>query len=114
MARRAPMLPVARMPLISYVFVVILGFADAFSQDLFDGKRNARTRGFPASLLAAAYRKLDMLGSAHVLASPPGDKLEALKGDLKGFHSIRINQQWRIVFRWTGAGPSDVKITDYH
>lgn len=48
------------------------------------------------------------------LASPPGNRLEALKGDLKGRHSIRINDQWRIVFRWTAAGAESVMIADYH
>ena len=48
------------------------------------------------------------------LRAPPGNKLEMLKGDLKGFYSIRINDQWRVVFRWSDAGPSDVMITDYH
>ncbi len=58
-----------------------------------------------------------MLDYAHKLAdlaSPPGNRLEALKGDLAGFHSIRINDQWRVVFRWTGSGPADVDILDYH
>ena len=64
-----------------------------------------------------AARKLDMLDYAHELtdlASPPGNRLEALKGDLVGYHSIRINDRWRVVFRWTGSGPADVDIRDYH
>jgi proteic killer suppression protein len=64
-----------------------------------------------------AARKLDMLDYAVQLAdlaSPPGDRLEPLKGDLLGFHSIRINDQWRVVFRWTSSGPVDVDIMDYH
>ena len=64
-----------------------------------------------------AARKLDMLDYAHELRdlkSPPGNRLEALKGDLAGFHSIRINDQWRVVFRWTENGPVDVDIRDYH
>jgi toxin HigB-1 len=48
------------------------------------------------------------------LASPPGNRLEALKGDLAGLHSLRINDRWRILFRWTDAGPTDVEIRDYH
>ena len=48
------------------------------------------------------------------LKAPPGNSLEAVKGDLKGLHSIRINRQWRIVFRWTNMGPEDVEIADYH
>ena len=48
------------------------------------------------------------------LASPPGNRLEALKGRLDGYHSVRINDQWRVVFRWTANGPTDVDIRDYH
>ena len=62
-------------------------------------------------------RKLDMVHYAHRLddlQSPPANRLEALKGDLKGFHSIRINDQWRIVFRWTDDGPDSVDVVDYH
>jgi proteic killer suppression protein len=64
-----------------------------------------------------AARKLDMVHYAERvsdLASPPGNRLGALKGDLAGFHSIRINDQWRVIFRWTDSGPSDVDIRDYH
>ena len=70
-----------------------------------------------ANVARVAARKLDMLDYAAVLtdlASPPGNRAEALKGNLRGFHSIRINDQWRIVFRWTDAGPADVDIRDYH
>jgi plasmid maintenance system killer protein len=65
----------------------------------------------------AARRKLIMVDTAaflEALSSPPGNHLEALKGDLAGKHSIRINDQWRVVFRWTDAGPEDVEIIDYH
>ena len=65
----------------------------------------------------AAVRKLDMLDAATALGdlrSPPGNHLEALKGDRKGQHSIRINKQWRVCFRWTNDGPEDVEIVDYH
>ena len=64
-----------------------------------------------------ARRKLDMIHYAarlDDLKSPPGNRLELLRGNLKGYHSIRINDQWRIVFRWTASGPEDVQITDYH
>jgi len=64
-----------------------------------------------------ATRKLEMLDRAHELrdlASPPQNRLEALKGNRKGQHSIRINDQWRICFRWTMAGPANVEIVDYH
>ena len=62
-------------------------------------------------------RKLDMLDAAPSLAawrSPPGNRLEALKGDRKGQHSIRVNDRWRVCFRWTKAGPAAVEVTDYH
>lgn len=66
---------------------------------------------------SVAARKLDMMHAATSLAdlrSPAGNRLEALKGDRKGQWSIRINQQWRICFRWTPEGPADVEIVDYH
>jgi len=62
-------------------------------------------------------RKLDMLARAHALIdlrAPPGNRLEALKGEREGFYSLRINDQYRIVFRWQGHGASDVSIVDYH
>lgn len=74
-------------------------------------------KGFPADIAKVARRKLVMLNNAGVLndlKSAPGNRLEALAGDLKGKHSIRINDQWRIVFRWTANGPEEVEITDYH
>jgi toxin HigB-1 len=74
-------------------------------------------KGFPADLARIARRKLVQLNNAAALqdlASPPGNRLEALKGDLAGRHSIRINDRWRIVFRWSPDGPDEVEITDYH
>jgi proteic killer suppression protein len=70
-----------------------------------------------AKIARVAARKLDMLDYAGVLsdlASPPGNRLEVLRGDLTGFHSVRINDQWRIIFRGGSAGPVDVDIRDYH
>jgi proteic killer suppression protein len=70
-----------------------------------------------ANVAKIAARKLDMLDYAAALldlASPPGNRLEALKGKLAGRHSIRINDQWRVVFRWTASGPAEVEIRDYH
>lgn len=64
-----------------------------------------------------AFRKLRQVGAAEVLDDlrvPPGNRLEALKGDRAGQHSIRINDQWRICFTWTDAGPEEVEIVDYH
>ena len=74
-------------------------------------------KGFPSNLINVAARKIYMLANAselNDLRSPPGNRLEALKGDRKGQHSIRINRKWRICFGWTNTGPIDVEITDYH
>jgi proteic killer suppression protein len=74
-------------------------------------------KGFPADLAAVARRKLKWLDAAtslRDLASPPGNRLEALSGDRDGQHSIRINDQWRICFRWSDGGADDVEIVDYH
>ena len=75
------------------------------------------SRRFDSVLRRVALRKLAMLDAAETLADlriPPGNRLEKLAGDRAGQHSIRVNQQWRICFRWTDAGPADVEITDYH
>lgn len=93
-------------------------FDDDATQDIFDGKHSKRARKcLPEVLITIAQRKLDMINAAtglNDLKIPPANRLEALKGSLKGFHSIRINDQYRIVFRWTDLGAQQVKITDYH
>lgn len=74
-------------------------------------------KGFPTDIARVGRRKLVQLDGATMLADlaiPPGNRLEALRGDLAGKHSIRINDQWRIVFRWTDDGPEQVEIVDYH
>ena len=74
-------------------------------------------RRFPPDVQRAALRKLRMLNRARALQDlrvPPGNRLEALRGDRKGQHSIRINQQWRICFRWSNGDAFDVEIVDYH
>ena len=74
-------------------------------------------KGFPAGILKIARRKVTMIDNAERLDDlrvPPANRLEALKGDRKGQHSIRINDQWRICFKWTKNGPTEVEITDYH
>jgi proteic killer suppression protein len=74
-------------------------------------------KGFPSDLIARTERRLRAVANAadlRDLRSPPGNHLEALKGDRAGRHSIRINEQWRICFRWTEAGAEDVEIVDYH
>ena len=74
-------------------------------------------KGFPTDVAKVARRKLVQLNNAMTLgdlAAPPGNRLEALRGDLAGRHSIRINDQWRVVFRWGQEGPEEVEIVDYH
>lgn len=74
-------------------------------------------KGFPANLFRVAVRKVAMLQAAHVLEdlrAPPANRLEALRGDRAGQHSIRISDQWRICFIWGPNGPEDVEIVDYH
>jgi len=93
---------------------MIRSFADRATERLFrDGECPARWRAFKD----VAHRKLDMLDAAvrlDDLRSPPGNRLESLKGDRAGQHSIRINRQWRLCFRWTPDGPEAVTIVDYH
>ena len=80
---------------------------------LYEGKNPRRFKAF----IAVAERKVSQLDAAQTLdfmKAPPGNHLEALKGDRKGQHSVRINDQWRICFVWTSTGPVDVEIVDYH
>ncbi len=96
---------------------MILGFADKTTEDIFNGVDSKAARRLPTSVRKIAVRKLDMLNAATSLGdlrSPPGNQLESLKGDLKGYHSIRINDQYRIVFKWQEGNVQDVLITDYH
>ena len=92
-------------------------FGNALAEDLFDDRRTKATRSFPPELRRADRRKLLYLhdaGELKDLRVPPGNRLERLKGNLKGFHSIRINDQWRVVFRWGGGNAFDVQVVDYH
>ena len=96
---------------------LIASFGDGATEDLYHGRRSSRVARLPAAILPAALRKLDVLNAAHRLEdlhAPPGNRLEALKGDLAGCHSIRVNDQWRLVFRWEDGSASDVSLTDYH
>ena len=96
---------------------MIVSFGDRATEDLYHNRPTSRARRFPQDVVGLALVKLDMLnGAAAVLdlRSPPGNRLEALKGDLKGFHSIRVNDQWRLVFRWEGNNASDASLMDYH
>jgi proteic killer suppression protein len=97
---------------------MIVSFADAATEDLFYGRSTkASRRRLPHLLRETAGKKLDQLDSAihfEDLRIPPGNRLQALKGDRKGQFSIRINEQYRICFRWTDQGPEDVEVVDYH
>jgi proteic killer suppression protein len=92
---------------------MIRSFACRDTEALFHRQRSRRF----GSIERQARRKLLMLDAAHVLddlRSPPGNRLEALRGDRAGQHAIRINDQWRLCFVWTPAGPQEVEIVDYH
>jgi toxin HigB-1 len=98
--------------------VAIQSFHDSGTADLFNRKRSRAARKVcPVDLWSVARRKLDQLNAAVSLQSlglPPGNRLEALKGDRQGQHSIRINERWRVCFRWTDAGPVGIEVVDYH
>ncbi len=93
--------------------MAIVSYACGDTEELRQTGKNKRF----ANIAAVALRRLDYMDAAVVLSdlrSPPGNHLEALKGDRAGQHSIRINDQWRICFVWTEAGPTRVEICDYH
>jgi proteic killer suppression protein len=93
---------------------VIESFGDSATESIY---RGLRVRGLAGDIQERARRKLRMINQARIvedLQVPPGNRLEQLKGDLKGFWSIRINQQWRVIFRWEDGLKHDVKIIDYH
>ena len=92
---------------------MIRSFRDRETGRFFEGQRVAAFQGFARQ----AARRLVLLDSAETLgdlAALPSNRLEALRGDRAGQHSIRINAQWRVCFRWTDDGPDDVEIVDYH
>ena len=93
---------------------MIQGFADLETEKIWSGRRS---RKLPTDIQAVALRKLRILNNVRVLQDlrvPPGNRLEALRGNRAGQHSIRINDQWRICFVWKEGGPADVEIVDYH
>src|SRR5690349_16297869 len=97
--------------------MAIQSFGNKLAEDLYDDKNNKETRRFPAELRRAARRKLLYLHDAALLGDlrvPPGNRLEPLKGDWKGYHSIRITDQWRVVFRWSDGHAFDVHVLNYH
>ena len=92
---------------------MIQSFSDKDTEELFHRESNRRFN----SISRVALRKLIQMNRARVLqdlAVPPGNRLESLKGNLAGYHSIRINDQWRIVFVWNELGPAGLRICAYH
>ena len=92
---------------------MIVSFYCADTEALAGGRRVGRFANFEA-VARRKQRQLQIAGRLDDLRVPPGNRLELLKGDRNGQHSIRINDQYRICFRWTAAGPTDVEIVDYH
>ena len=96
---------------------MIRSFGNKTAEDIFNGDNTKDARKLPRILWNSAARKLDQINAAIQLTDlkvPPGNKLEALKGDLVGRHSIRINDQYRITFKWITGEAHEVKIEDYH
>ena len=96
---------------------MIVSFGDKATAALYHGEGGKAARRIPPDVRKIALRKLDVLNGARELRdlrSPPGNRLEALRGDLVGHHNIRVNDQWRIVFRWLEGDAHDVRVLDYH
>jgi toxin HigB-1 len=96
---------------------MIVSFGDDATDDLYHGRNTRYIHRFPPPVIRTAIRKLDMLNAANHLndlGAPPGNRLEALKGNLEGYYSIRVNDQWRVVFRWQDNGAHEVTLMDYH
>ena len=96
---------------------MIQSFGDIATEHVFYEEDTKRARTIPSTLWPAVRRKLHYVHAAtalHDLRVPPGNRLEALKGDHRGYHAIRINDQWRIVFRWQRDGVDAVEVTDDH
>jgi proteic killer suppression protein len=96
---------------------LILSFGEKVTEALYHGIDVKGVRQLPPDVIKKAHNKLEMLNGAHSLLdlrSPPGNRLEALQGDLAGLFSVRVNDQWRIVFRWQDGNVYEVSLTDYH
>ena len=96
---------------------MIQSFGDRATEDLFHGRRSARVWRYPPRVAEAAMTKLDMMNAAAALRdlrSPPGNRLKALRCALQGWYSIRVNDRWRLVFRWSDGDAYRVRLTDYH
>ena len=96
---------------------MIQSFADQTTADLFNERATRESRRIPRAIWPVVRRKLKMLDVAHQvadLASPPGNRLESLRGGQRGRHSIRVNDQYRLTFRWEGNHAYEVRCEDYH
>jgi len=96
---------------------MIVSFGDDATADLFHGRMTHHVRRFPPVIIRTALRKLDMLNAAdriNDLREPPGNRLEALKSNFEGYLSIRVNDQWRIIFQWKDNNAYRVSVIDYH
>jgi len=96
---------------------MIKSFGSKGTEDIFHGENTREARKIPQAIWKTACRKLDMLNAAvqlEDLKAPPGNRLEALKGDLRGKYSIRINDQYRILFSFKDGNVYEVEIADYH
>jgi len=96
---------------------MIGSFKDRRTENLYHGRISSRVRRIPTDVRISALREMDMIHASvalNDLRTPPGNRLEALRGNLTGFHSIRINDQWRIIFRWEAQEAFDLEIIDYH
>ncbi len=96
---------------------MISSFGDKLTEALYHGTTNKDLRRLPPEIAKRALKKLDMINAANDvldLRSPPGNRLETLQGDLAGLFSIRINDQWRIDFRWQDGNAYEVLLADYH
>ena len=96
---------------------MIVSFGDDATSDIYHGKNTHRIKRFPPDIICPAFRKLDMINAADLLVDlrePPGNRLEALKGDLAGYYSICVNDKWRIIFQWKDNNAFEVSLANYH
>ena len=96
---------------------MIASFGDKATEALYNGGPRKAYKHFPPDILKTALRKLDMVNAAARLEDlkvPPSNSLHELERDLAGFHAIKVNDQWRVIFRWQGSDAFDVQVTDYH
>lgn len=96
---------------------MICNFGDKTTEDIWNGETTTASLKIPLKIWQIAQRKLDIINTANELLdlqAPPGNRLKKLKGTLQNYYSIRINEQYRIVFKWNKGAAFEVRITDYH